>query len=382
MVAPLWRRGRLWLLLGGLVLVGALAVSAFSPRPGLPLDPASPAKGGSRALARLLTAHGTAVVRTDAVGHIPGGSTVVVAYPDRYTGDQLNALRRQASRVVLVAPADRTVSSLDARFSVADQDSDPSTLGPGCAPGIPADVTSGATAAGAVKFPAGTRHYLGAPGCYDGRVAALDRLVLLGSAGLVRNDGLAAQGVAALAVNVISTNGATRRVSWLLPGPEAANEKPSVWSVFPESARRGAGWLLAVGVLLALWRGRRLGPVVTEPLPVVVRAAEIVEGHGRLYRRARARDRAAEALRDAARQRLAARLALPRTAAPAQLVAALPADLGTADRTDADGPAAGSVLLKEQTPADDAALLQLALDLDALERRVAAATGTAVQPPP
>ena len=52
-------------------------------------------------------------------------------------------------------------------------------------------------------------------------------------------------------------------------------------------------------LLLALWRARRLGPVVTEPLPVVVRAAETVEGRARLYRRGGARDTAAEALRGA-----------------------------------------------------------------------------------
>ena len=61
---------------------------------------------------------------------------------------------------------------------------------------------------------------------------------------------------------------------------------PSIWSLFPPWTQRAFWWLLVVGVLVALWRGRRFGPVVTEPLPVVVRSAEVVEGHGRLYRRA------------------------------------------------------------------------------------------------
>jgi hypothetical protein len=73
--------------------------------------------------------------------------------------------------------------------------------------------------------------------------------------------------------------------------------------------------LVALGVL-ALWRGRRLGPVVEEPLPVVVRAAETVEGRSRLYRKAGARDVAAEALRRAAVRRLGTALGLPRRAAP------------------------------------------------------------------
>ena len=57
---------------------------------------------------------------------------------------------------------------------------------------------------------------------------------------------------------------------------------------------------LVVAVLVAaLWRGRRLGPVVAEPLPVAVRAAETTEGRARLYRRRRARGRAADHLRAA-----------------------------------------------------------------------------------
>ena len=62
--------------------------------------------------------------------------------------------------------------------------------------------------------------------------------------------------------------------------------------------------------LLALWQGRRLGPLVAERLPVVVRASETVEGRGRLYRSRRARDRAADALRTATLQRMLPRLGL------------------------------------------------------------------------
>ena len=59
-------------------------------------------------------------------------------------------------------------------------------------------------------------------------------------------------------------------------------------------------WQLCLAVLLlALWKGRRIGPLVAEQLPVVVRASETVEGRGRLYRSRRASDRAADALRTA-----------------------------------------------------------------------------------
>ena len=117
---------------------------------------------------------------------------------------------------------------------------------------------------------------------------------------------------------------------------------------------------LALAVLvLALWRARRLGRVVPEPLPVVVRAAEAVEGRGRLYRAAGARDTAAEALRAGARARLAARLGLPRDAGREGLVLALAARTGRP-------PQELDALLYGPAPHDDAALVRLADALDGL----------------
>ena len=113
--------------------------------------------------------------------------------------------------------------------------------------------------------------------------------------------------------------------------------------------------LAIVVVLLALWRMRRLGPLVTEPLPVVVRACETVEGHGRLYRSRRARDRAAAALRGAALGRIVTRLGLPRQE--------------LASRTGRDSGEIRAVLFGP-VPADEAALVRLAADLDALEGQV------------
>ncbi len=100
---------------------------------------------------------------------------------------------------------------------------------------------------------------------------------------------------------------------------------------------------------------------------MVVRASETTEGRARLYRRAKARGRAAEALRRAAAHRLAPALGVPlRSGAPDPdaLCAA------AADRLP-DQPA-GDVraLLYGPPPTDDAALLRLADDLDALERQV------------
>jgi hypothetical protein len=116
-------------------------------------------------------------------------------------------------------------------------------------------------------------------------------------------------------------------------------------------------------VLVAVWRARRLGPVVTEPLPVVVRAAEATEGRARLYRRARARDRAADALRGAAVSRLAPRFGLGTAPDPQALAESLARHTGRPPHLVAD-------LLYGPVPDDDAGLVALADALDALEEEV------------
>ena len=123
--------------------------------------------------------------------------------------------------------------------------------------------------------------------------------------------------------------------------------------------------LLLAGLLLALWRGRRLGPPVVEPLPVVVRAAEAVEGRSRLYRRAQARDRAAEALRSGALARMVPRLGIDSSGggepSPEAVVAAVASRSGRSD-------AAVHAVLFGPPPTDDAGLVALADSLDSIVR--------------
>ena len=95
----------------------------------------------------------------------------------------------------------------------------------------------------------------------------------------------------------------------------------------------------------------------------MVRACETVEGHGRLYRSRRARDRAAAALRGAALGRITVRLGLPRSASPEVTCQELASRTGRgADEIRA--------ILFGPVPGDDAALVRLATDLDALEGQV------------
>ena len=122
-------------------------------------------------------------------------------------------------------------------------------------------------------------------------------------------------------------------------------------------------WLVVV--LVALWKGRRIGPLVAEELPVVVRASETVEGRGRLYRSRRARDRAAQALRtrSTAADAAPARPGRGRRAAGGG-ASPWPSACGltrTSVRAHLFGP----------PPATDADLVNLAHALDDIERQVA-----------
>ena len=355
LVRPLWRRGRLWLALLGLLLLGATLVAFLSPGPGRDLDPESSAKGGSKALARVLAGYGVAVRRTTSIGTAGAdpGATVLVVEPDAYSGGQLIELVRGAARVVLLDPGTAPLDVLLPGWESAD--SVDGTVRPGCA-------EAGPRAAGAVDLGDSAADAYSGPdfrSCYEGMLVGRGRVDVLGSRELLRNDALARRGVAALDVNLLSADRSIARVTWLLPGSDAAGPgAPTVWALFPDGAHRAFLWLVLAGVVIVLWRGRRLGPPIREPLPVVVRAAEVVEGHGRLYQRARARERAAAALRAGTSTRIARHLGLPRDAEAGQLAALL-------DRPGVVEALAGPA------PGNDAQMLELAAEL----RRLEAAAG-------
>lgn len=351
-------RGRLLWLVAGVALVLAAAASvALAPGPSAALDPASAAPGGSKALATVLAGYGVRVHATHDLAAARG--RVVVVAPADYTRTELRDLARRADLVVFGATRP-TLAALGVRGGPAGTVT--GATPPGC-------TWPAARAAGPVDLPGGTRSYsvYDVASCYRGAVLRGPGWVVLGTSRLLRNDTVARAGVAALDVNAISADRSVSEVTWLLPGSTAtARAAPTTWALFPGGARRAFLGLAALGVLLGLWRGRRFGRVVTEPLPVVVRAAEVVEGHGRLYHRASARDRAAAALRAGARQRLAERLGVPRGGAPEAVVAA------TAERTGRPDAEVGAVLLGP-VPHDDAALIRLAITLDDLQ--AAAETG-------
>ena len=115
-------------------------------------------------------------------------------------------------------------------------------------------------------------------------------ITVLGTGVPLTNSSLAERGNAALALNLLA---ARRTIVWLTPGTAslatAGNGKTTLAGLIPLPAYLIAIQLAVAVVAAAAWRARRLGPLVTEPLPVVVRASETVEGHGRLYQSRRSR---------------------------------------------------------------------------------------------
>ncbi|MEV8596480.1 DUF4350 domain-containing protein [Streptomyces sp. NPDC052012] len=344
------------------------------------LDPRSADPNGSRAVAELLADRGvdTRVVTTlDEAGAASGpDTTLLIAVPDLLTPSQQTRLHSafadSGGRTVLVAAGGVSVERLAPGVTADPATSLDTTLSPDCA--LPAARRAGTADTGGIRY--STTHVT-ADECYPSeRLATLLRIpapsgdgdtVLLGAPDILLNDRLDEQGNASLALQLLGTR---PHLVWYLPSLADASAAPEdergFFDLLPSGWLWGTLQLFIAAALAALWRARRLGPLVPEKLPVAIRASETVEGRARLYRRANARDRAAAALRSTTRTRLAPLVGVPVTQAhtPEALLPALSAHL------QADGQQSLQPLLFGPPPGDDASLIQLADRLDALESEV------------
>ncbi|MER5176763.1 DUF4350 domain-containing protein [Streptomyces sp. NPDC002896] len=375
-----WTRAR-GVVLAIVVLLAAavaLAVLRSGDRHGS-LDPRSADPYGSRAVAELLADRGvsTRVVTTTDEARAAAGpdTTVLVAVPDLLTGRQQRELRAatddSGGRTVLVAPGDPSLGTLAPQVTADPAPSLDSTLAPGC--DLPAARRAGNADTGGVRY---TTTAPRADRCYpdDGlptllRLPAADGTgdtVVIGAPDILYNDRLDEHGNASLALQLL---GSRPHLVWYLPSlsDDTATDAGdrSFFDLIPSGWLWGTLQLTIAAVVAALWRGRRLGPLVPERLPVAIRASETAEGRARLYRKANARERAATALRAATRTRLAPLLGVPlaQAHAPEALLPALSAQLNGSGQD-------LHTLLFGPPPRDDAALITLADQLDALEREV------------
>lgn len=365
-----WKTWR-WVLLAlaAIVAIATLSTWLTAPRPGGPLEPASTSPDGTHALVTLLRDNGIDVVIADSVADVERAArpdTLLVAGQTfwLYDDDQLRRLAALPGDRLLLAPIGKTREAL----APALRSSDATEFG-GLAPGC--DLRE-AQRAGSVQFGvAETFEPVGSTSvtrCYGGVLARYDdagrTVTVVGDSSFLTNSALLDEGNAALAMNL---TGARTTVIWYAPQRgegAAATGDADIIDLIPDQVTWVVLQLVVAVALLALWRGRRVGPLVAEPLPVVVRASETVEGRGRLYRSRRARDRAADALRVSARQRLMPRLGLRPDADPGAVVAAVAHRCGQEPQTLAH-------ILYGQPPENDTELVALARALDDIERQVA-----------
>jgi hypothetical protein len=368
-VVQRWKTLR-WVLLALVVIVAVSALSTYltAPRTGGRMDPEATSPDGAHALVALLEDNGVEVVTADDIATVerstrPDSLLLVAPTPFLLDDDRLQRLKDRPGDVLLVEPVSRTREALAPKIrSAAD-----TSFG-----GDPHCDMREATRAGKVQLGLSDTYEpvtddTGLTRCYDGalvRYADGGRTItVVGTADFMTNSGLLQEGNAALAMNLA---GADRRVIWYTP-KRIAGESGGATSIMDLIPAR-VGWIvlqlcLAV-VFVALWRGRRIGPLVAEDLPVVVRASETVEGRGRLYRSRRARDRAASALRTAVLQRVLPRLGLGAQSSPASVVE-------TVARRVRHQPTAIEYALFGPPPSDDAELVNLSRLLDDIERQVA-----------
>lgn len=372
-----WSRQRAsWIIIGA--LVAALAIVTLAQFPAntdkTPLSARNPAPDGAMATAEILRRHGVTVTESDSFTATTSllakkpHATILLYDRNGYLDSlQLHSLLETAGRVVVVSPGLRTLTGLSSGIRHAGVvPNGTSTVEAGCGQADP-------LAAGPVSGKNGFL-YTGAdaicyrPGGSDGGMYAATadgRLVVLGSTALLSNELLQEEGNAALAFRTL---GPAPDLIWYLPGlgdVPTAGKPPTLNELAPPWVGFLGLWLAVIALLAVLWRGRRLGPPVFEPLPVVVKAAETAEGRARLYQDSRAVDRTADNLRAGTLSRLARHFRLgPDVGADAVLDAVA---------RKIDRPAQElRMLLLDQRPHNESELVRWAQSIEKLEQEATA----------
>lgn len=357
------------------VLVFGFLISVI--RPGgstVPMHPNNAEPGGAMAVTQILKNHGVKIRQTGSASQAASwanSNTTVFIYDTFVVDSQLykNMLDRGAN-LVIVEPTSNTINELDIPITSATQKhgNDAYDL-------VPANCES-EHAQAANQVWGGTSGFELTDGsdatlCFsrdevgpyaesaDGRVS------LFAKPTFFTNENLAVGGHAALTLRAL---GQRENVVWLIPSLSQNSafdddEEVSMFDFLPP-------WFNAVFILfvfaaltIAIWRGRRMGRLVTEPLPVVVRGAESTVGLGNMYRRSAAVSHAGDALRAGTALRCAQRLGVAPTASGKEVTSAIAHAINRPYEEVA-------ALLLGGSPRTETDLIDLAQQLDRLESEV------------
>lgn len=371
-----------WVLVAvGITVALSLLAVLLRPDPGnqTPGDPENTGQDGSAALVGVARAQGidVEIVRgADALAAatLDGDTTVVVSQPSALgstTGPDLLEATAGVAGLVLLGPAPGTLDLLG--LPVRGAATGPQeALEPGC--DLPlARQGPRLTAESALVYGSDVE---GAQACFtptetqeDGLAvllalpAADDRapVSLFGAPEVLQHQSALDSGHAGLGLRLLFPS---PRVVWYVPVlTDDLTAAQGIGDALPD-ATVPALWVLGAAVLaLALVQGRRLGPLVRESLPVVVRSTETTLHRSRLYRQARDHERALAALQWGTRRRLSERLSLGTQAGEQALVRATAARTGRAEDDVRH-------LLRQPTAHDEATLVSTARRLAELEEEV------------
>lgn len=339
----------------GAVLLLLVVVSVFlasrQTSNATPFDPDNSGPAGGRAIARVLSQTGVDVTPIRDMSDLMDTSsssqdTILISDPDALEPEQLQDIEKRfasAYRIVLLAPDPETLE-LPVGYG--------SQKGGSCAISWLDGLRSAERSTDVTYDDTTGQACLEREHGYAA-VQLDDNVLILGATGAVANDSVLKADNAAIGLRTL---GGSKHLLWF-SGDATVGGARTGGLPWPDWWRPMIAVLAAATVALMLWRGRRLGRLVREPLPVVVPAQETTSARGRLYRKAKDTDRAAQALREATRTRVSAYLGTPdvvraaanQTGRPEQEIATLLLD----------GPVTG-----------DAELVHLANELTTLERQV------------
>ena len=367
------------LIVVGVLLAATLAMTLLSPAGHGntdDLDPANPGYSGAQGLAHVLSDHGVSVTVVRSQRElldetVDGTSTVVITHTLRLSGRTARAALAHAApaaSVILLGPDPEVTKGMG--LPVDSHLANLTELTASCTgAGVGADfrlaqagrayTATGSDSGATTCFPDksdGGGAMVSLPGA-----AGRPPVILLGDDTLISNGTILDSDNAAIALHLF---GQTDRLIWYVPSlADIAPSESSSRSIAPGWFGPGLALATSAVVFLCLWRGRRLGRLVTEPLPVIVRAVETTESRGRMYRKSRDRTRALAVLQLATRRRLTAYLGLSASSAVSSVAAAAAAVSGRSYHDVLD-------LLSSSAVHDDSSLLELANNLIALEKEV------------
>lgn len=370
--ALFWIVAAVFLLLIAVIAVGTRGSSTG----GVPFSATNAAPAGSKAIAEVLRHQGVDVAVPATLASAKSAlrastsSTLFLVDPDSHLDkSQLTTLAALADHVVLLSPTYTQLKTLAPEVGLAGivgRDS----LAANCA--LPAASAAGRVSGAGSGFRVLDRA-ADTTACFSSGKKTFSlveikkvgrRLTVVGTTDAFDNEHVSQRGNAALALRLLGDNS---KLVWYLPTiDDSSISGPSIAQLTPAWVGSVFALLIVAAIVAAFWRGRRLGPLVVENLPVVVRASETMEGRARLYQKGAARLHALDALRIGAVSRLATLCGLSRLATVDDVIAAV-ATVTTRD------PAGIRSLLLTAEPRTDRDLVRLSDELLELERHLARA---------